>query len=245
MKTTGELVFLSDQDDAWFPNKIEYMQGIAEQNPNALVLMNDAALTDGHLNEVGLTKIGQIQSAGFRMEDFVMGCCCAVRRELLDICMPIPMGFRAHDNWLVEIAEGLDAKLVERRVLQYYRRHEANESQFAANSITRVSRIGAFFHSAKKIFDPEVALIEQRKIEQLKIFSKGIDNIKKNAPREFTTKLCRLRKAVAMRSNWMEKRVEIRQRSIVPRTVSVIRLLKRGEYATYGGFKAFLRDLVG
>lgn len=60
--------------------------------------MNDAALTDGELNEVGLTKIGQIRSAGFRMDSFVMGCCCAVRRELLYMRLPIPLSYKAHDN---------------------------------------------------------------------------------------------------------------------------------------------------
>lgn len=64
MKTTGDIVFLSDQDDVWFPEKIETMVGLAEKNPDMLVLMNDTELTDGDLNSVGLTKLGQIKSAG-------------------------------------------------------------------------------------------------------------------------------------------------------------------------------------
>lgn len=59
----------------WFPEKIEHMIGVVESNPRALFVMNDVALTDGELNEVGLTKIGQLRSAGFSMKDFVMGCC--------------------------------------------------------------------------------------------------------------------------------------------------------------------------
>ncbi|WP_262731444.1 hypothetical protein [Alloalcanivorax marinus] len=49
------------------------MMGVAKRQPEALVLMNDAALTDGELNEVGLTKIGQIRSAGFGMNSFLWG----------------------------------------------------------------------------------------------------------------------------------------------------------------------------
>ena len=124
IRATGDLVFLSDQDDVWFPEKIEHMVSVAERNPKALVVMNDAALTDGDLNEVGLTKVGQIRSAGMSLDSFVMGCCCAVRRELLDFCMPIPHGMKGHDNWLVELAASLNAKVVDIRVLQYYRRHE-------------------------------------------------------------------------------------------------------------------------
>ena len=81
MKTTGDLVFLSDQDDVWFPEKIEHMINVAERNPHAWIVMNDAALTDGGLKEVGLTKVGQIRSAGLPLESFVMGVllCCAKR----------------------------------------------------------------------------------------------------------------------------------------------------------------------
>ena len=43
MRATGDLVFLSDQDDVWFPEKIEHMIGVAERHPEALVVMNDAA----------------------------------------------------------------------------------------------------------------------------------------------------------------------------------------------------------
>ena len=41
MRTGGDLVFLSDQDDVWFPEKVERMARAAEDNPAALVLMND------------------------------------------------------------------------------------------------------------------------------------------------------------------------------------------------------------
>jgi len=147
MKTTGDLVFLSDQDDVWFPEKIEKIMDVAELAPYALVVMNDAALTDGGLNEVGLTKIGQIRSAGFNMSNFVMGCCSAVRRELLDICLPIPVGYKAHDSWILGFAENLNAKVVDETTLQYYRRHESNESQFIANRTIKVSRSQVFLRN--------------------------------------------------------------------------------------------------
>lgn len=245
MKTAGDLVFLSDQDDVWFPEKIEHMVRVAERNPEALVVMNDAALTDGELNEVGLTKVGQIRDAGLPLEIFVMGCCCALRRELLDLCMPIPEGYRAHDSWLVRISDGLDAKVVDARVLQYYRRHESNESQFIANRTTKVSRTTAFVHSAKKIFDPATPFIEQREIEQARIFAGGVQNIMPHASNSYQPKLERLLEATKCRTAWMEKRVEMRRRSMVPRFVSVIRYMMNGGYGINGGFKAFLRDLAG
>ena len=62
-KTSGDLVFLSDQDDVWFPDKIERFVAVVESNPHELVVMNNADLTDADMNGGGLTKIGQICSA--------------------------------------------------------------------------------------------------------------------------------------------------------------------------------------
>jgi len=74
MKTTSDLVFLSDQDDVWFPLKNERVAGVAKRNPQALVVMNDAVLKDGELNEVGLTKVSQIQSAGLPLRQMPLAC---------------------------------------------------------------------------------------------------------------------------------------------------------------------------
>src|SRR5690554_4347702 len=133
MKTSGDLVFLSDQDDVWFTNKIKVMVQHANENPQAMVLMNDAELTDGQLNALGLTKLGQIISGGLSSSSFVQGCCCLIRREHLKTCLPIPTEYKSHDRWLVQISEAMNSKCIVNNTLQYYRRHEENESHFIAN----------------------------------------------------------------------------------------------------------------
>jgi glycosyltransferase involved in cell wall biosynthesis len=245
MKTTGDLVFLSDQDDVWFPEKIEHMIGVAERNPQALVVMNDAALTDGELNEVGLTKIGQIRSAGFKMDGFVMGCCCAVRRELLDFCMPIPVGIKAHDNWLVQFAGGLNAKVVDPAVLQYYRRHESNESQFIANRTTRVSPHHAFFHSVKNLFADDVREKDKEQIAQQQLMIDGIRRVLSVAPPKFRVDLQTMLETAETRAQTFKLRARVRDKWLLPRIAATLGLLLRGEYRNTSGLKAVLRDLVG
>lgn len=245
MKTTGDLVFLSDQDDVWFPEKIEHMMGVAESHPEAMVVMNDAALTDSELNEVGLTKVGQILSAGYTMEHFMMGCCCGVRRELLDLCMPIPSGFNSHDRWLVWFADGLDTKVIESRVLQYYRRHESNESQFVANRTVRVSRAEAFLHSVKKLFENDVHQRAQIQVEQITLFALGIRDAIKVAPEQYQEKLDQLLNKTESRLATLRQRIEIRAKWFVPRFFAAMRLFARGGYRNTNGLKAVIRDLVG
>ncbi len=245
MKTTGDLVFLSDQDDVWFPEKIEHMIDVAGRNPQALVVMNDAALTDGELNEVGLTKVGQIRSAGFTLESFVMGCCCCVRRELLDFCMPIPEGIKAHDNWIVAFADALNGKVVDGRVLQYYRRHESNESQFIANRTTRVTRHHAFFHSVKNLFEGDVRQREKDQISQQRLMIEGIRRVQAAAPDNYQFGLQHMLETAEARANNLRLRAALREKWLLPRVAATLGLLLRGEYRNTSGLKAVLRDLVG
>lgn len=130
---TGDIVFLSDQDDVWYPEKIATMVRLAEENPHAQVLLNDAMLTDARLNPSGRTKLGQMRAAGLPEKSFVQGCCAAIRASFLRMALPLPLGSGAHDGWLVELAEFLGAKLVLRRDLQFYRIHGSNTSRFHVN----------------------------------------------------------------------------------------------------------------
>ncbi|PXX88907.1 family 2 glycosyl transferase [Marinobacter vulgaris] len=245
MKTTGDLVFLSDQDDVWFPKKIEHILSVAERYPEALLLMNDAMLTNSELEEVELTKIGQIRSAGMPLDKFVMGCCCAVRRELLELCLPIPAGFKAHDNWLVWFANGMGAKLVDDIVLQYYRRHETNQSQFIANRTTKVTRTRVFLHSVESLFRKDASQQSKDGIAQLKIFADGVQAVMDNSPGRYHQKLAELQAQTIQKISTEKARAEIRQKWFIPRVAASLRYFLRGGYRNTSGLTAVLRDIVG
>ncbi len=140
LRTTGDLVFLSDQDDVWFPQKLEQMSGVARADPRAMVVMNDAALTFADLSGTGLSKLGQLASAGQSEANFVNGCCAAIRREFLDLCLPLPARCPSHDEWIVGLAVALGRRHIQRDVLQLYRRHGGNVSLAPTDSTAPVFR---------------------------------------------------------------------------------------------------------
>jgi glycosyltransferase involved in cell wall biosynthesis len=245
LKTTGDLVFLSDQDDVWFPEKIEHMIGVAERNPEALVVMNDAALTDGELNNSGLTKVGQIRSAGFSMNGFVMGCCCGVRRELLDFCLPVPASFEGHDKWLVWVADGLDARVVDDKVLQYYRRHESNESQFIANRTTKVTRTRALIHSLKSVFQQDSATNLKIQLKQLEIFLDGIYICGGKAPEKYRSQLKKLEERHREKIDTVKNRSAVRDKWLLLRIGAAVSLFARGGYSDTNGLRSVIRDILG
>ncbi len=131
---TGDLVLPCDQDDLWFAEKLAQMERWAQITPKAAIFACNAELTDAALVPSGRSKLGQIAALGLPEEAFVMGCCLAIRREFLDVALPIPAAAKAHDTWLVELADRFG--LVERRaeILQYYRQHDSNVSDFSANT---------------------------------------------------------------------------------------------------------------
>jgi glycosyltransferase involved in cell wall biosynthesis len=245
MRTSGDLVFLSDQDDVWLPEKIEHIISIANDNPEALVIMNDALLTDGELNEVGLTKIEQIQSAGLDLDCFVMGCCSTVRREFLDFCLPIVNGLNSHDDWIVELATSLNRKIIFPEVLQYYRRHETNESQFIANRITKVTKKDVFFDRLKTLVNESLLDNTSLLLEQRKFFAAGIAHGMVKAPKEFLGQLTQIEVQNHNQIKSIEKRISILKKPFILRALAVFILFLKGGYSNNGGVKRVVRDILG
>lgn len=243
-RTTGDLVFLSDQDDVWSPKKIEHIEKLAEQHKKYFLYMNDALLTDGKLNSVNLTKYGQIKSAGLPDSSFLMGCCCAFRREFLDIVLPIPKGLKAHDNWLVEIADGMHAKLIDPVVLQYYRRHDNNESQTIANRLTKINRWSVIWQALKLALSQRDQDNFVNKLEQMQIFLKGLECTRRRVPPSMIIHFEKIIQDRRLKFKLAKARLEVRQSKFFHRIVKGLALYRNG-YPKHKRFKNMIRDILG
>jgi glycosyltransferase involved in cell wall biosynthesis len=110
-KTTGDILFLADQDDVWLPNKVEKTLAFFRANPDADAVFSNADIID----EVGETQygmslwdiigfpFGQVDLSDFqrRVDNVVTGAGFAFKRnqDLLDIDMPQIPGL-LHDGWI-------------------------------------------------------------------------------------------------------------------------------------------------
>lgn len=243
MQTTGDLVFLCDQDDVWFPEKIAHIESIAVENPDILLFMNDAILTDDELNSVALTKLGQMRSAGFKDTGFVMGCCCAVRRELLDMCMPVPVGYNGHDHWIVQLADRLNAKLISEEAMQYYRRHSTNESQIIANRTRRITRwdfmkeqLGSFFAQEQN---------RQLKSDQLTLLSQGIARAIQRSHDRYISDLEEMLEETERSIRLITERSAIRDKKFFCRVRAAAIYWSKGHYEQASGIMSLMRDIIG
>ncbi len=242
MKTTGDLVFLSDQDDVWFKNKINDITNIALKS-EALLFMNNAELTDSELNISGLNKIDQMKNLGASQDKFVMGCCSAVKRELLEIVLPIDSSFNAHDTWISWFADFMHAKEVHPQPMQYYRRHESNESHYIANDLNKISNLGLFFNRLNRSFSSDKnSLINSFK--QFEIFYESLRNkINIQEYNKYQDKLIEAEKNAKQKLENFQTRIDIRHTFLPLRLFKSSLFFLKGGYNYFSGFKSFLRDI--
>lgn len=140
LRSTGDVVFLADQDDLWHAQKIERMQAEFSRRPGLALLHTDADLVDAEGRSLGSTLFQalemtheeiQAEHAGRALgvllrRNTVTGATTAVRRTMLELAFPVPDGW-IHDEWLA-----LRCALVgEVDCLEWssigYRQHDANQ----------------------------------------------------------------------------------------------------------------------
>lgn len=121
----GELIFLSDQDDVWLPDKVRLM---AEALHEALLTVSDCRVTDVGLR---VTYPSYFAFNGSRpgfwrnlAHNSFLGSCMAFRRELLDRALPFPRDSVPHDIWLGLLATRLGTVRFVPEPLMLYRRHD-------------------------------------------------------------------------------------------------------------------------
>lgn len=126
----GDIIFLSDQDDRWYSDKVAKMVPAFDAE-DILLAYCDARVTDLELRPTGRTMFESHGDPGIgrerRPRDLaiaggVLGCTMAVRSQLVDLCLPIPAPW-GHDTWTISVASAVGAVKPIPEILQDYRRH--------------------------------------------------------------------------------------------------------------------------
>ena len=132
-RTSGDIIFLADQDDIWMKNKVETVLKYF-QNSDILLIQHDAIVIDSQRNilyesfsSLRNVKVGLVRNI---LKNSYHGCCIAFRKELKKEILPIPENIYLHDQWIGLIAEmNGNTKFIPEKLIQY-RRHEQNASSF-------------------------------------------------------------------------------------------------------------------
>ncbi len=237
---TGDLIFLSDQDDVWFPERIAVMRETASAFPKTQLFINDIENVGEDLERSGVTKLANLRRAGLPEAHYITGCATVLRRSLLALALPFPPGLGAHDKWLHECAHWLGVRRVVPHVLQLYRRHGQNASNFDISRPQRTGRVGSYLHTLRGsaqdslgqqclILDALAARLIKRKALVTDLAGEGGDVV---AAR------------IEARAAALRARLEVLATSRPQRLGKAWRYYLRGGYDEFLGWKSMIRDLL-
>jgi glycosyltransferase involved in cell wall biosynthesis len=133
--TTGDVIFLSDQDDLWNSNKVEEVMNFFSKNPKYYGLFTDAEIIDDK-NKVGNKTLWEtllfdelllredtlnLLKCQLLYRNFATGACMALKREAFKYILPFNLPPRMwHDEWIaLKLAEQDKLGYLHKRLVKY------------------------------------------------------------------------------------------------------------------------------
>jgi glycosyltransferase involved in cell wall biosynthesis len=139
----GDIIFLSDQDDIWYPEKVERVLDIFEQHPDVTLVLSDAKIIDGQGNVTAESFFSTRGAFTQRvlpnlLKNKFLGCTMAFRRLMADKFLPFPKAVPMHDMWIGIVNEIYGKSMFISESLTGYRRHNGNVSPTRRQSFPRM-----------------------------------------------------------------------------------------------------------
>lgn len=247
---SGDIIFLADFDDVWFPDKISTTIEAFARNADVVLVYSDAVLTDRELNPTG-TMFDRRKAANLRKPPNLRelsrgvafnGPVIAFHSRLKPFVIPIsPLSMQwAHDHWIGFIAYAVGEIAVIDRPLVYYRRHGENEGGDAEldGGLLYQWRVVKKKHSGSKAYGEKRRGWEDM-VSRLREIKEG------QFPLSQPSKLDALLRLSERCLNFASARQSQKARSPLARAPGALRLLMSGDYHRYArGFKTFIQDLI-
>ena len=236
----GNVIFLSDQDDVWFHDKIEVLVNHLSENLGCHLLHCDMQITNHQLIPSGFTQSDQLKWASAQ-ENGCFGCATCIRREFLKLALPFPSINLGHDGWLHSLAKTAGVRHFIKRPLQFYRRHGENHSNIAASSSQRKSVFqGILAHGLA-----DVTLEWRDAINFIEINLQRLDQRgARIGAMGLTTRVAESRQDALTEIELRQQRINLMSKPRVLRTLRILRLWHVGGYQHFAGWKSVLKDMV-
>lgn len=131
-KCSGELIFLSDQDDIWLPDRVRTMSQLFADDPDLLLVQADAEIIDNTGQVIG-SSFFELRHCGPGIiknlyKNTWQGCSICCRSRLIELVLPFPQMLPMHDMWLGLVAELYGHVQFLPVILLQHRRHDHNQS---------------------------------------------------------------------------------------------------------------------
>ncbi|MGA7871732.1 MAG: glycosyltransferase [Candidatus Binatus sp.] len=154
LKCAGEIIFLCDCDDVWYPEKIRIMTDALANSPHAAVAVCNADIVDAALKPLGETVWNVYNFKAVRTDRAALersqilnptipaaANCLAIRAKTRDVVLPLPDSDQVLRGWFdrylvwTAVLLGAGGILLVDRALLAFRQHEHNTSGNATASV--------------------------------------------------------------------------------------------------------------
>ncbi len=238
---TGDIIFFSDQDDVWLPNKLKVVEKVFTNNQDISVVIHDGELVNAKLEKTGVTKLSQIRAGGYRDESFVTGTLSAVHKNLLPLVLPFPKNITiGHDGWVHTVAKIMGKRIILDESLQKIRRHDNNTSQWVVNSLSKIKKFDVF----KSQLSTKVANSYEDRIghnKSLINLFKKVNNREKII--DFTVDTKSIISVLNDEYLALIRRQKLISKGFFGKKIQALTMLIHNDYKYFNGFKSFVRDI--
>ena len=151
--TKGDYVFLCDQDDLWYENKVERLTNYLDNNPTCLSVSSRYNIIDENDNVISNTSINfsdQINDGSIKPVTLesqigtsnIRGCAMCIKKELIEKIEIIKLDDLLGHDWLINVLACLNGEnVIINEILFGYRYHGNNTS---LSAIARKNLIGDY-----------------------------------------------------------------------------------------------------
>lgn len=243
---SGDIIFLSDQDDVWLPRKVELLMREFEADPGVGAVLSDSTVVDEALRPLGFTMFqscgvtevrqGRLNShAPFDEavhEPFVTGAALAFRADLRRLILPIPLNVEnmIHDRWIAAVAVAVSRLMLVETPLILYRQHSRQQLGAPTDTVSAEE-----YRRRRRARDPSLFSEQLAFLDWLAPFAKT--RFGEHTHPGFTHSIDARRRHLRARSDLSEARLA--------RVAPVVRELVSGRYRRFSnGLISAAKDLL-
>ena len=240
---SGDVIFLSDQDDSWHPDKLARHEAAYEASPDVGLVFSDANVVDGQLQPLGLRMSQQLGVTAERLAQlsgpralrllirrpFLLGCTISFRATLRRYLFPFPVN-QLHDNWIpfalatVTRFHGIADPLID------YRSH--SQQSVGVNDLR----------------EGQAAYPGRTRLEEFDHQADLLDTLRRHvAPFRHEVQMRDFDRVIEGKQAYLQRRKRLARSSTPVRLLTVARDLISGGYLRYANYPKgeFLNDLHG
>ncbi|HEX5083194.1 MAG TPA: glycosyltransferase family 2 protein [Blastocatellia bacterium] len=269
-RCSGDIIFLSDQDDVWEPNKIESVVSVFDNDCEVGMVFSDAGLVDEtlrplgsdlsdyyeypkHLKRGGVIKCEELLPSLLK-RNMVAGNTIAFRAKYNKLILPIPLDLprRTHDGWIAMLLLMTAKCVFINEPLVKYRQHamqligadprrRAGRRTGAGPNIFNLDRTTLV--KSNRITIMEEQILERESMELIKGYITRRTDLAESVLSAVNAEIGRRRERV--RHYQLRKSLLSDKQKYMPRLLRVIKELLSGRYHRYSnGIRSAAGDLM-